>query len=165
MNEDSRLPDPPEQQDFDGTATSAIYTTTVTVTGGATEHGRASGKARSADEDLDLDLRMPTELGGDGQGTNPEQLFAAGLAASLHAALSLVARQAALATAGIAVAATVALGPDPRDGGYLLHVDLVVEWPGIPRETAAPMLKKAEALCPYARMARRGTPMTIALAP
>ena len=54
---------------------------------------------------LDLDLRMPAELGGDGQGTNPEQLFAAGFAACFHGALSLVARQEELDPAPISVAA------------------------------------------------------------
>jgi Ohr subfamily peroxiredoxin len=113
---------------------------------------------------LDLNLRMPAELGGDGQGTNPEQLFAAGFAACYHGALSLVARQAALDPAAISVDATVAFGRDPEDGGYLLCVDLVVKWPGIDSEVASPLLKKADSLCPYARMAWQGTPTTITLA-
>lgn len=137
----------------------------MTVHGGAASHGRASGCARSTDGALDLQLRMPAALGGDGRGTNPEQLFAAGFAACFHGALSLLARQEALDPAAISVVATVAFGRDPEDGGYLLRVDLVVRWPGVAPETAGALIAKADALCPYARMASRGTPTTITLAP
>ncbi|MFJ6632311.1 Ohr family peroxiredoxin [Streptomyces sp. NPDC091376] len=164
MTEPVRLPDLSTDKDFDGPSFSPIYTTTVTVNGGAAGHGRASGIAQSTDGALNLDLRMPAELGGDGEGTNPEQLFAAGVAACFHGALSLVARQAALDATSISVDATVAFGRDPGDGGYALHVDLVVKWPGVPQEIAAPLLEKADSLSPYTRMAVQGTPTTITLA-
>jgi Ohr subfamily peroxiredoxin len=164
VTERIRLPNLSTDKDFDGESFAPIYTTTVTVSGGMASHGRASGRARSADGVLDLDLRMPAELGGDGQGTNPEQLFAAGFAACYHGALSLVARQAALDPSAISVEATVAFGRDPGDGGYLLRVDLVVKWPDIDPEIAAPLLEKTDLLCPYAKMAGQGTPTTITLA-
>lgn len=164
MTERFQVPDLSTDNDFDGPSFSAIYTTTVTVTGGMAGHGRASGRAQSADGVLGLDLRTPAELGGDGRGTNPEQLFAAGFAACYHGALSLVAREAALDPATISVEATVAFGRDPGDGGYLLQIDLVVKWPGSDPEIAAPLLDKAESLCPYAKMAWQGTPTTITLA-
>jgi Ohr subfamily peroxiredoxin len=157
------LPDLSTDKDFDGESFAPIYTTTVTVSGGTASHGRASGRARSADGVLDLSLHMPAELGGDGQGTNPEQLFAAAFAACFHGALSLVARQAALDPRAISVEATVAFGRDPDDGGYLLCVDLVVKWPGIDPAIAAPLLEAADSLCPYAKMALQGTPATITL--
>ncbi|MEV7387405.1 Ohr family peroxiredoxin [Streptomyces sp. NPDC091215] len=163
MTEWTRLPDLSIDKDFEGQTFAPIYTTTVTVSGGTASHGRASGRARSGDGVLDLDLRMPPELGGDGQGTNPEQLFAAGFAACFHGALSLVARQAALDPAAISVEATVAFGRDPEDGGYLLHVDLRVEWPDIDPVVAAPLVEQADSLCPYTKMALRGTPTTIRL--
>lgn len=165
MTEQYPLPQLSTDKDFDGASFSAIYSTTVTVDGGSAGHGRASGRARSDDGVLDLGLRMPAELGGDGTGTNPEQLFAAGFAACFHGALSLVARQEELDPAAIAVEATVAFGRDPADGGYLLRVDLVVGWPGIDPEIAEPLLEKADSLCPYAKMAVQGTPTTITLAP
>jgi lipoyl-dependent peroxiredoxin len=165
VTEQSPLPNLSTDKDFDGESFAPIYTTKVTVSGGTASHGRASGRARSADGVLDLDLRMPVELGGDGQGTNPEQLVAAGFAACLHGALSLVARQAGLDPTTISVEATVAFGRDPEDGGYLLHVDLAVKWPGIDPEVASPLLEAAASLCPYAKMAWQGTPTTITLAP
>ncbi|MFH8561458.1 Ohr family peroxiredoxin [Streptomyces sp. NPDC017988] len=165
MTERIQLPNLSTQKDFGGTAFSPIYTTTVTVSGGVASHGRASGRAQSSDSALDIDLRMPGELGGDGRATNPEQLFAAGFAACFHGALSLVARQEEFDPADISVDATVAFGRDPNDGGYLLRVELVVNWPEVDPETATPLLEQAEALCPYARMAWHGTPTTITLAP
>ncbi|MCX4538469.1 Ohr family peroxiredoxin [Streptomyces sp. NBC_01669] len=164
MTEQVPLPNVSTQKDYAGTTFSPIYTTTVTVHGGVASHGRASGRAQSSDGALDIDLRLPAELGGDGQGTNPEQLFAAGFAACFHGALSLVARQEELDPAAISVDATVAFGRDPDDGGYLLHVDLLVNWPEVDPEIASPLLEQADALCPYARMAWRGTPTTITLA-
>ncbi|MBO1332498.1 Ohr family peroxiredoxin [Streptomyces sp. VRA16 Mangrove soil] len=165
MTDPIRLPDLSTKKDFAGDEFAPLYTTTVTVDGGAAAHGRASGRARSSDGALDLELRMPAELGGTGEGTNPEQLFAAGIAACFHGVLSLLARQESLDPTAVTVLATVAFGRDPGDGGYLLHVDLVVRWPGVPRETATSLMERADALCPYARMAWRGTPITITLAP
>ncbi|GAA2297839.1 Ohr family peroxiredoxin [Streptomyces kunmingensis] len=165
MTDPIRPPGLSTQKDFAGPSFSPIYTTTVSVSGGSAAHGRASGRARSSDGVLDLDLRMPAELGGDGRATNPEQLFAAGFAACFHGALSLVARQEELDPATISVDATVAFGRDPDDGGYLLRVDLVVKWPGVDREIAAELIEQADSLCPYSRMAWRGTPTTITLAP
>jgi osmotically inducible protein OsmC len=151
---------------FDARAFSPIYATTVTVRGGRAGHARVSGRASSADGLLDLDLRMPAELGGDGSGTNPEQLFAAGFAACFHGTLSVVARQAGLDPAAITVEATVGFGRVPGgDGGYVLCVDLVVKWPDVDPEVAGPLLEKADSLCPYARMVSHGTPATVTLVP
>ena len=163
MSEPPRLPELSTETNFSGETFAPIYTTTVTVSGGPASHGRATGRARSVDGVLDLDLRMPAELGGDGRGTNPEQLFAAGFAACYHGALSLMTRQAALDPSVISVAATVAFGRDPADGGYLLHVDVVVKWPDVDPAVAAPLMEKADSLCPYAKMAGQGTPTTITL--
>lgn len=163
MNEEFWSPGLSTDKDFDGDSFAPIYITTVTVSGGTAAHGRASGRARSDDGVLDLDLRMPAELGGDGRGSNPEQLFAAGFAACFHGAVTRGTTGRTDPTP-ISVEATVAFGRDPEDGGYVLHVDLVVTWPDIDPEVAAPVLAKAHSLCPYVRMARQGTPTTITLA-
>jgi lipoyl-dependent peroxiredoxin len=66
-------------EQYEGAVMKPLYTAVVAVTPGQEEHARMSGHARSSDGILDLYLAFPTELGGHGQGTNPEQLFAAGL--------------------------------------------------------------------------------------
>ncbi|WP_157250733.1 Ohr family peroxiredoxin [Nonomuraea typhae] len=150
--------------DYSGPAFKPLYTTRVAVTGGGSAHGRATGRARSSDGALSLELRMPEELGGGNPGPNPEQLFAAGYAACFHGALSLLARRHLLDPEPITVEATVALGRDPADGGYQLRADLVVSWPGVDDDTAGPLLAQASALSPYAKMTRQGIPATIGLA-
>ncbi|MBM5584939.1 Ohr family peroxiredoxin [Burkholderia pseudomallei] len=134
-----------------------LYTTTVTVSGGETGHGRASGVVRSDDGNLAVDLRLPTELGGPGNGTNPEQLFAAGFAACFHGALNLLEKRADMETADTAVEVQVSFGRDPMDGGYALLVDVRVRMPGVDRSIAEELVRTAERLCPYAKMARQGT--------
>jgi lipoyl-dependent peroxiredoxin len=134
-----------------------LYTTTVTVSGGETGHGRASGAARSDDGNLVAELRLPKEFGGPGNGTNPEQLFAAGFAACFHGALNLLAKRAALQVDDVVVETQVSFGRDPMDGGYALVIDVRVRMPGIERSVAEELVRKAERLCPYAKMARQGT--------
>ena len=157
------LPNLSVSQDFAGTEFTPIYTTTVTLSGGTAGHGRSSGKAVSDDGNLDVELRLPTAMGGPGGGTNPEQLFAAGYAACFHGALSLLARGAGLDPAGVRIDSTVAFGRDPSDGGYLITAELLVDWPGVPADTAADLVAKAEQLCPYSKMTRQGTPSTVRL--
>ncbi|VWB40058.1 Ohr family peroxiredoxin [Burkholderia lata] len=134
-----------------------LYTTTVTVTGGETGHGRASGVVRSDDGNLAVDLRLPTEFGGPGNGTNPEQLFAAGFAACFHGALNLLEKRADMEISDTVVEVQVSFGRDPMDGGYALLVDVRVRMPGIDRSIAEEMVRTAERLCPYAKMAKQGT--------
>ncbi|WP_321897753.1 Ohr family peroxiredoxin [Burkholderia cepacia] len=133
-----------------------LYTTTVTVSGGETGHGRASGVARSDDGNLAVDLRLPAEFGGPGNGTNPEQLFAAGFAACFHGALNLLGKRAEMETPETAVEVQVSFGRDPMDGGFALLVDVRVRMPGVDRSVAEEMVRTAERLCPYAKMARQG---------
>ncbi|KVF23678.1 Ohr family peroxiredoxin [Burkholderia cepacia] len=134
-----------------------LYTTTVTVSGGETGHGRASGVARSDDGNLAVDLRLPAEFGGPGNGTNPEQLFAAGFAACFHGALNLLRKRAEMEAPDTAVEVQVSFGRDPMDGGFALLVDVRVRMPGVDRSLAEEMVRTAERLCPYAKMARQGT--------
>jgi len=140
-----------------------LYTTTVSVSGGTTGHGRASGVARSDDGNLELDLRLPAEFGGSGGGTNPEQLFAAGFAACFHGALNLLGKRAGMELDDIVVQAQVSFGRDPMDGGYALVVDLRVRMPSVERRVAEEFVRNAERLCPYAKMARQGTVNIVAV--
>lgn len=141
---------------YRGQAFTALYTTTVTVSGGKAGHGRASGIARSDDGNLLLELRLPPALGGPGGGTNPEQLFAAGYAACFHGALSLLAARQRVDINGATVVVKVSFGRDPSDGGYALITDVCIRIPGLDKAIADELVRKTERLCPYAKMAREG---------
>ncbi|VWD35049.1 peroxiredoxin [Burkholderia lata] len=141
---------------YRGHAFQPLHTARVTVSGGETGHGRASGIVRSDDGCLILDLRLPTELGGPGGGTNPEQLFAAGYAACFHGALSLLAQRENIDIRQATVAAEVSFGRDPVDGGYALIANVTVRMPGVERDVAERLVRDTERLCPYTKMARQG---------
>ena len=125
-----------------------IYTTTVHATG----DGR-NGHAQSDDGLIDLDLRIPTALGGSGGATNPEQLFAAGFAACFHSALKLVAGQAKADATGTEVSATVGIGTLPS-GGFGLSVELDISVPNVDHATAEALVAKAHEVCPYSNATR-----------
>jgi Ohr subfamily peroxiredoxin len=160
--------EPPEKCPLDkyrGDDFLSLYSTAVTVTGGEAGHGRASGIARSEDGNLDLQLRLPPELGGPGGGTNPEQLFAAGYAACFHGALSLLAARDKVAIPGASVTVAVSFGRDPVDGLYALAAKVNIRLPGVDRAVAEELVRNTERLCPYAKMVRHGMDSVVALEP
>lgn len=138
-------------QQYEGTVMKPMYTAVVTVSPGKEGHARMSGHARSRDDILDLNLAFPTELGGNGQGTNPEQLFAAGYAACFHGALALAARKTKIDTSQTTVSCAVTIGRDPSDGGYMLAAKLSIEMPGTEPERAERLIAQAHKLCPYSK--------------
>ena len=125
-----------------------LYTAEALATG----EGR-NGRARTSDGKLDLGLAIPTEMGGTGEGTNPEQLFAAGYAACFHSALQLVARQDKADVADSAVGARVGIGRTDG-GGFGLKVTLEVSLPHVPRAQALELTEKAHQVCPYSNATR-----------
>lgn len=141
-----------------------IYSTVVTVSGGEAEHGRASGVARSDDGNLDVQLRLPTALGGGGGGTNPEQLFAAAYAACFHGALNLLAAKKKIPVHGSMVQVSVAFGRDPVDGLFMLTADVRIHLPDVEKSVAEELVRSTERFCPYAKMARNGITSIVALA-
>ena len=124
----------------------ALYTAVATAT-----HGR-DGRAVSSDGTLDLALGLPTELGGNGQGTNPEQLFAAGYSACFHSALQLVARQAKVPLNGSTVTAEVSVLK--QEVGFGLGVALNVSLPGLDQAQADQLVEQAHQVCPYSNATR-----------
>lgn len=128
-------------------------------------HGRASGVARSQDGTLDLELRMPPEMGGPGGGTNPEELFAAGFAACFHGALCLQAARAGVQVTDAKVTASVTFGRDPMDGLFTLVASVRICVPGIDRSIAEALVRDTERICPYAKMARQGIECIVSLEP
>ncbi|MBQ0828956.1 organic hydroperoxide resistance protein [Streptomyces tagetis] len=132
----------------------ALYTAAATAT-----HGR-EGRAVSSDGTLDLPLAAPVEMGGDGGGTNPEQLFAAGYAACFGSALALVGRRAGVGLADAAVTAEVGIG---REGeGFGLAVTLRVELPvEVDEATGRDLVGQAHQVCPYSRATRGNISVTL----
>jgi len=124
-----------------------LYTAKATSTG----DGR-SGHVVSSDHRLDLDLAPPAELGGSGDGSNPEQLFAAGYSACFHSALRGVARRAGVDPGESTVTAEVGVGPE--GDLYGLVVTLVISIPGVDREKARELAEAAHQRCPYSRATR-----------
>lgn len=130
----------------------ALYTAEARVTG-----GRTDGHGRTPDGQLDVRIRMPKELGGDGSGTNPEQLFAVGYAACFEAALDLAAPGRTLRTT---IDARVSLLP--ADGGALkLGVELDVTLPDT--ADAAELVRAAHRVCPYSNAIRGNVDVTFSV--
>ena len=121
-----------------------LYTARVRTSGGR------EGQSRADDGRLDIKLTTP---GTAGEGTNPEQLFAAGWSACFLAAIQVVGKELKVAIpADTAVNAEVDLGTN--EGGYLLGARLNVSIPGVDRETAQKVLEAAHQTCPYSKATR-----------
>ncbi|CAN5139312.1 organic hydroperoxide resistance protein [soil metagenome] len=137
----------------------ALYTAQASATGGRT------GRAVSNDGHLDVILSSPKELGGaGGEGTNPEQLFAAGYSACFLSALKLVGKHMKIAVPDDAsVTANVGLGPNGQ-GGYILSADLLVSIPGIDQESAQALADKAHQVCPYSNATRGNIEVKLSVA-
>jgi organic hydroperoxide reductase OsmC/OhrA len=105
-----------------------LYTAEATVTG-----GRAEGHGRTSDGALDVRLRLPAEMGGNGGGTNPEQLFAIG-DVSIDSGVSLLSTE---------------------DGGFKLAVTLDVSLPQVEDDQrAVRIVAAAHEVCPYSNATR-----------
>ncbi|ANF26192.1 organic hydroperoxide resistance protein [Stutzerimonas stutzeri] len=126
----------------------ALYTATATAAGGR------DGRAASSDGLLDVKLSTPRELGGQGgDGTNPEQLFAAGYSACFIGALKFAASQLKQPLpADTSIAAQVGIGQIP--GGFGLEVELNVSLPGMEQSTAEQLAEAAHKVCPYSNATR-----------
>ena len=127
---------------------SVAYTAKATATGGR------EGTAKSDDGRLDVALSTPKGLGGDdGQGTNPEQLFAAGYAACFIGALKLVAGQAKIKLpTDTHINSEVSIGP--IEGGFGIAVKLAVSVGDLDKDTALELVNKAHEVCPYSNATR-----------
>jgi osmotically inducible protein OsmC len=125
-----------------------LYTAHAHVTGGRDGHGRPD------DGELEVNLRIPTEMGGSGGGTNPEELFAVGYAACFESAIGGVARRRRIDAGEVTIASDVSLLPT-GDGGFRLAVMLDVQLPAIgDRETAVDLVRGAHQVCPYSNATR-----------
>ncbi len=135
-----------------------LYTANATATGGR------DGRATSNDGHLDVKLTTPKELGGaGGDGTNPEQLFAAGYSACFIGAMKFVASTAKIALpADVSVNGLVGIGPNGK-GGFGITVALNVSLPGMDSAAAQDLINKAHEVCPYSNATRGNVEVTITL--
>jgi osmotically inducible protein OsmC len=126
-----------------------LYTTQAHVTG-----GRAEGHGATSDGSLEVDLRIPEEMGGPGGGTNPEQLFAVGFAACFESALAVIGRRKDQDTQDSAIDSSVSLLPT-EDRGFKLAVALDVTLPSVEDpELAVDLVRAAHKVCPYSNATR-----------
>lgn len=119
-----------------------LYTTQVFIKGGR------DGKARSDDGLLDVPLAFPKLLGGSGNGTNPEQLFAAGFGACFTSSLGAASRTLKIVPTSITVTASVTLTVDEQ-GAYGIDALLEPVLEGISRDEAERLVSEASRICAY----------------
>ncbi len=135
-----------------------LYTANATATGGR------DGQATSNDQRLAVKLSTPKELGGaGGEGTNPEQLFAAGYSACFIGAMKFVAGSQKIALpADTSVNGLVGIGPN-GNGGFGLQVELNISLPGMDRAAAEALVHKAHEVCPYSNATRGNIEVAVKL--
>jgi lipoyl-dependent peroxiredoxin len=133
-----------------------LYTAEATVTG-----GRADGHGRTNDGKLEVNLRLPKEMGGDGAGTNPEQLFAVGFAACFEGAIGAVARRERAEVGDVSIDSRVNLHPT-EERGFKLSAELHVTLPQIDDpDQAAAIVAAAHKVCPYSNATRDNIDVTL----
>jgi len=135
-----------------------LYETTATAIGGR------SGSVSTEDQKLDLDLSVPTSMGGDGgEGVNPEQLFGAGYAACFGSGLQAVAKKEGITLdEDFSVSATIGFGVT-EEGDYQLEATLDCYLPNIDIETGEDLVNKAHEICPFSRATRDNITVTLNL--
>lgn len=133
----------------------ALYTAEAHVTG-----GRIAGHGRTSDGVLEVDIRVPRELGGEEPGTNPEQLFAVGYAACFEGALATVARRKKLEVGDVAIDSKVMLVA-AEERTFTVAVELAVTLPSVEEEDAVDLVRAAHKVCPYSNATRGNIEVTL----
>jgi osmotically inducible protein OsmC len=125
-----------------------VYSTSARATGGR------DGHSATLDGAVDVKLATPKEMGGNGDGVNPEQLFATGYAACFLGAMKFVASQGGpKVPAETSVTSTVGIGPR-SEGGFGLEIALAIELPGLSHDEAETLVAAAHQACPYSNATR-----------
>ncbi len=134
-----------------------LYTATATATGGR------QGTAESSDGKLKINLSTPRELGGaGGDGTNPEQLFAAGYSACFIGAIKAVAAKQKITVPNeVSITSDVAIGPIPQ--GFGIQVAMRISLPGMERAAAQALVDAAHQVCPYSNATRGNIDVSLTL--
>jgi Ohr subfamily peroxiredoxin len=134
-----------------------LYRAQATATGGR------DGVAKSSDGVIDVKLTTPRELGGaGGNGTNPEQLFAAGYSACFIGAMKFVAGRMKIALpADTSITGVVGIGQIPA--GFGIEVELKISIPGVDKAQAQAIVDAAHQVCPYSNATRGNIDVTLTL--
>ena len=133
-----------------------LYTAEATVTG-----GRIAGHGRTSDGALEVDLAVPSEMGGPGAATNPEQLFAVGYASCFESAIAVVARRERAEVGDVTIDSRVMLLPNDARG-FDLAVALDVTLPSVDdAEAARRIIVAAHKVCPYSNATRGNIDVTL----
>ena len=132
-----------------------LYTTKINVTSGR------DGSVRSDDDRLTARLAFPTVLGGTGEGTNPEQLFAAGYAACFGSTMATIAKAEGIALSNVEVRSEVDLMLDGES--YGLGVRLFVRATGASNEKLVALAEQSKKTCPYSRAIQNNVTTTVTI--
>lgn len=135
-----------------------IYTAQATVTG-----GRVEGHGRTSDGALDVQLRVPPEVGGEGGGTNPEQLFAVGFAACFESSIAVVGRRERAEVGDVSIESRVTVTP-AEDRTFQMGVELDVSLPQVDDpELARRIVETAHRVCPFSNATRGNIEVRLAV--
>ncbi|MBK5957790.1 Ohr subfamily peroxiredoxin [Rhodoplanes elegans] len=129
------------------------YKTTATTSGGR------NGRAVLENGGLGLAMSFPKELGGNGDGHNPEQLFALGWSSCFGQAILALAKNHGVD--GQAAKVTVSIGIDKDDVSFALTADIKVSIPGADKDKVRALVEDAHRICPYSRATRNNVPVTL----
>jgi len=133
-----------------------VFTSESTATRGGRE-----GHVKSSTGRIDLETNHPKEMGGSGEGTNPEELFSAGYSACFLGALRLVARNEKIdLDDATGITAQVGFGKDPA-GGFGINAHLIGYLPGLEQSAADELMDKAHQVCPYSKATRGNIDVTL----
>ena len=122
--------------------------------------GGRDGTTRTSDGILDIQLALPKEMGGPGNGINPEQLFASGYSACFLGAMKFVAGTQKIALpADTSIDATVGIGQIPA--GFGIEVQMTINIPGMDKAAAQALVDKAHQVCPYSNATRGNIEVTL----
>lgn len=136
--------------------TTIAYTAVADITGGR------NGHAVSRNPDLELNLDTPIDMGGKGDGTNPEQLFAIGWGACFQGAMGLAGKELRVAATKLAqsrVRTHISLGAEGESFGIKAKIEVCL--PGIDRDTAAKLVERTQELCPYSKATAGNVPTEV----
>ena len=134
-----------------------VYTTSAVAVGGR------DGNTGTTDGRFEVKVARPKELGGKGDGNNPEQLFASGYAASFLSSMQSLALQGgATLPANAEVMATVGFGPR-SEGGLGIEIALNITLPGVDRREAEALIEKAHQMCAYSNATRDNVAIKLGL--